>query len=92
MIEYDFCSLFEPQEFQRFARDMIQIREKIIFESFAEGKDLGIDGRHVSSNGNVIILQAKKIRNQADIMKQVRGEKVCINLHSETISFLLGSG
>ena len=47
MSDYDFRKIFEPMEFQDFARDMIQVRENIFLESFAEGRDKGIDGRYV---------------------------------------------
>ena len=63
MADYDFYTLFDSLEFQDFARDMVQIREGITFESFARGTDLGIDGRYVLKDGSVIIFQAKSIRN-----------------------------
>lgn len=55
MADYDFYTLFDSLEFQDFARDMVQIREGITFESFARGTDLGIDGRYVLKDGSVII-------------------------------------
>lgn len=36
---YDFYGQLEPMEFQRFARDIIQAREGIHLESFAETGD-----------------------------------------------------
>ena len=62
MQDYDFHYIFEPLEFQDFARDMVQIRDNILFESFVEGKDLGIDGRYVQGNGKTTILQAKRLK------------------------------
>lgn len=76
MADYDFYTLFDSLEFQDFARDMVQIREGITFESFARGTDLGIDGRYVLKDGSVIIFQAKSIRNTSgkilDIAKKER--------------------
>ncbi|OUO30238.1 hypothetical protein B5F87_02180 [Eubacterium sp. An3] len=59
-MSYDFYHAFSPTEFQNFARDIIQIKEHIILESFAEGRDMGIDGRYVAKDGYTIIFQAKK--------------------------------
>lgn len=62
MQEYDFHQVFEYLEFQNFARDMVQKKENIWLESFAEGSDLGIDGRYVREDGYTIIFQAKRVR------------------------------
>lgn len=55
MREYDFNHILEALEFQDFARDMLQVREDLLFESFAEGRDRGIDGRCVLKDGYTII-------------------------------------
>ena len=76
MKPYDFYNSFSPLEFQNFARDMIQIREDIFIESFAEGKDMGIDGRHVRADGYTIIMQAKRLLNTSErILSVARKEK-----------------
>ena len=75
-MSYDFYHAFSPTEFQNFARDIIQIKEHIILESFAEGRDMGIDGRYVAKDGYTIIFQAKGIKNAGDsIMKIMRTER-----------------
>ena len=75
-MSYDFYHAFSPTEFQNFARDIIQIKEHIILESFAEGRDMGIDGRYVAKDGYTIIFQAKRIKNAGDsIMKIMRTER-----------------
>lgn len=61
-MKYDFHQQLEWMEFQNLARDVIQIREGVLFESFKEGKDNGIDGRFCSAEGT-IILQAKRYGN-----------------------------
>lgn len=77
MRAYDFNTNFSSEEFQNFARDMIQKREGIIFESFAEGKDQGIDGRYIAEDGTTVILQAKQFKNMAsEILKVMRKEKM----------------
>ncbi len=37
MKTYNFNMAFSPLEFQKFARDMLQKRENVFFESYAEG-------------------------------------------------------
>lgn len=63
MSDYDFHHIFEAYEFQDFARDMIQVREKKSFESFREGRDLGIDSRCIGPDGTCTVLQAKRWEN-----------------------------
>ena len=63
MKSYEYNSIFTPQEFQDFARDIIQIKENKFIESFAEGKDGGIDGRFIDQEGNITILQVKRYKN-----------------------------
>lgn len=71
MADYDFYNIFEPMEFQDFARDMIQCREGIVFESFARGTDLGIDGRCVLGDGSTVIFQAKRIKNTSQTILSI---------------------
>lgn len=59
MKNYDFHSLLEPMEFQNLVRDIVQIKERIYFESFADGRDEGIDGLYCNDE-ETIILQAKR--------------------------------
>lgn len=76
MKNYDFHQLLEPLEFQEFARDMIQVREKIDMEAFREGPDQGIDARCITPEGRCIILQAKRWANDGGIRwKELREEK-----------------
>ena len=71
MADYDFYNIFEPMEFQDFARDMIQCREGIVFESFAWGPDLGIDGRCVLGDGSEVIFQAKRVKNTSQTILSI---------------------
>lgn len=50
MSGYNFHDIFEALEFQDFARDMIQVRDNLRFESFGEGKDGGMDARCLGGN------------------------------------------
>lgn len=72
MSNYDFHRRFEPMEFEEFVRDVLQVREQLVFESFKEGKDEGIDGRYISNNGKTIIIQAKrwKVLNKGELREE----------------------
>lgn len=75
-MSYDFHHAFSPAQFEEFARDMLQVKENLVFESFAEGRDLGIDGRSVSEDGYTVIFQAKRLKNAGkDIVRIMRDEK-----------------
>ena len=76
MKSYDFNNSFSPGEFQDFARDIVQIKENIFLESFAEGRDMGLDGRSVANDGYTIIFQAKRLKNgDSKILTVVHEEK-----------------
>lgn len=54
---HGFSSL-SPQDFENLARDLVGLELGVRLEAFAEGQDGGMDGRHASDGGS-IILQAK---------------------------------
>lgn len=72
-MKYDFHQQLEWLDFQNLARDVIQIREGFLFESFKEGRDGGIDGRFCSKEGTVI-LQAKRY-GEYTVLKSALKEK-----------------
>ena len=67
MIKYDFNNLLEPYEFQYLVRDVLQVKENCIFESFSEGKDGGIDLRK-KENDNTIIVQVKRCKDVKNLI------------------------
>ena len=84
MAGYNFYDIFQPMEFQTFARDMVQKRVGITFETFAGGPDQGIDGRCVLKDGSVIILQVKWGRiTSGTILKIAKAEKVKLDMLAE---------
>lgn len=85
MKSYEYSSIFTPQEFQNFARDIIQIKENKFIESFAEGKDGGIDGRFIDQEGNITILQVKRYKNMnVTILNTMKEEKWIYSLKMES--------
>lgn len=59
MPNYDF-HIFQPAEFEVFSRDILQAREGLFVESFADGRDKGIDCRFAYSKDKTAIIQCKR--------------------------------
>lgn len=76
MMQYHFHDLFESIEFEQLARDVVQIRDRIVLETFAKGPDSGMDGRFVSTN-KTVILQVKnyEANNFASLLKSLKQER-----------------
>lgn len=70
---YDFNRLLQPEEFQDFARDILQVREKNIMESFRTTKDGGIDMKTVQ-DGKLVIGQAKRYRTYKELKSILENE------------------
>jgi DNA polymerase III delta prime subunit len=54
MTEYDFHQL-SPLDLEVLARDLLQAEWKITFETFKTGKDDGIDLRHATAQGKIVV-------------------------------------
>ncbi|WP_253957311.1 restriction endonuclease [Paenibacillus oleatilyticus] len=63
MSNFDFHALLEPLEFEGLVCDIVQLREGIFLETYKEGRDSGIDGLYIDSNGRKTIVQAKRYKN-----------------------------
>jgi DNA polymerase III delta prime subunit len=74
MVNYNFLNL-TPVEFEEIARDILQVREGIDFESFAVGKDGGIDFRYKKDDTNVI-LQAKRYKDHRELTRILFKEEI----------------
>jgi hypothetical protein len=87
--QYDFGNL-SPIEFEALAADLMRAEYGVRFETFSEGADGGIDARHSSAAGNVI-LQAKHYKNStwADLETSAKKESPKIHkLNPSTYYFL----
>ncbi|MDP2685005.1 MAG: restriction endonuclease [bacterium] len=73
MSSYTFENL-SPIDFEDLSRDLIQERESIIFESFSEGKDSGIDFRHSENKNNNIIIQCKRYKDYKSLLFNLKTE------------------
>jgi len=76
---YDFAAL-SPADFEDLARDLAGRELGVRFEAFASGPDGGMDGRHASAAGD-IVLQAKhySASNFAALHAQMRRERAAID-------------
>src|SRR4051812_8573220 len=56
---YDFVNL-SPFDFEELVRDLLQVDLGVVLESFARGRDSGIDLRCAPSDGSSLVVQCKK--------------------------------
>lgn len=72
MINYDFLVL-SPDEFENFSRDLLQKVRGILFESFTNGRDGGIDFRYGTAQDRSI-LQCKRYKHYSDLISTLKKE------------------
>lgn len=65
--------VLSPDEFENLSRDLIQKELDLFFESFATGKDGGIDFRYARNKQNVI-LQCKRHKSYAELKSNLKKE------------------
>jgi deoxyadenosine/deoxycytidine kinase len=73
MTDYDF-KILQPNEFECFSRDLLQAREGIFFESFADGRDKGIDFRFAYSKDRTCIVQCKRYKEWNELKNCLKNE------------------
>lgn len=73
MPNYDFLIL-NHNEFKCLTRDLLQKKEGCFVESFAEGRDGGIDLRFASVNGNEAVVQVKRYKDLGSLMRNLKQE------------------
>ena len=73
MLDYDF-QILQPSEFECFSRDLLQARENIFIESFADGRDKGIDFRFAYSINKTCIVQCKRYKEWKELKAKLKGE------------------
>jgi DNA polymerase III delta prime subunit len=78
-MSYDFGTM-SPADFEDVARDLLGRELGVRFEAFGPGPDGGIDGRHASALGN-IVLQAKHYRlsDLPALARAMRRERAAID-------------
>ena len=75
MQDYDF-NILSPSEFECFTRDLLQASEKIRIESFADGRDGGIDLRFAYDSTKKCIIQCKRYKQDWNKLKSTLNKEV----------------
>lgn len=75
MLDYDF-KILQPSEFECLSRDLLQAREGIFIESFADGRDKGIDFRFAYSKDKTCIIQCKRYKEWNELKNHLKSEVV----------------
>ncbi|NQX48336.1 restriction endonuclease [Paenibacillus tritici] len=70
MPNYDFHNCLSPREFEELARDILEIKEKVIFKISSRGKDGGIDLIHREDKTKIIV-QVKCYQNNYKQLRSV---------------------
>ena len=73
MPNYDFLIL-NYNEFECLTRDLLQKKEGCFVESFAEGRDGGIDMRFAPVNGGESVVQVKRYKDLGSLMRNLKKE------------------
>ena len=73
MLDYDF-KILQPSEFECFSRDLLQAREDVFIESFADGRDKGIDLRFAYSKDKTCIVQCKRYKEWKELKRKLKEE------------------
>lgn len=73
MLDYDF-RILQPSEFECFSRDLLQVREEIFIESFANGRDKGIDLRFAYSKNKTCVVQCKRYKEWNELRGKLKDE------------------
>ena len=73
MLDYDF-RILQPSEFECFSRDLLQAREEIFIESFADGRDKGIDFRFAYNKDKTCIVQCKRYKEWKELKGKLKDE------------------
>ena len=69
-----------PTDFETLAAYILSAVHGVHFECYGEGRDGGADGKFVTSDGGVWIVQAKRYRDVKALLRQMEHEqKKCCN-------------
>ncbi|MEO6282268.1 MAG: restriction endonuclease [Dyadobacter sp.] len=78
MPDYNFLNL-SPPEFEDLTRDLLQKYLQITLESFASGRDGGIDLRHSISLEKTLIIQCKRYKDYNALIRNLEKELPKVN-------------
>lgn len=75
MLRFSYDRL-SPVDFEHLAADVLNQREGVIFERFAEGPDGGIDLRYQPPGRPMVIAQAKRVMARNELKRQAKLERL----------------
>jgi|LSQX01.1.fsa_nt_gb O-antigen/teichoic acid export membrane protein len=64
-----------PSDFETLAADILSALLSVHFERYGEGRDGGVDGKYVTSDGGVWVVQAKRYRDVNALLRQMGHEQ-----------------
>lgn len=64
-----------PTDFETLAADILSALHSVHFERYGEGRDGGVDGKYVTSDGGVWVVQAKRYRDVNALLRQMGHEQ-----------------
>lgn len=64
-----------PSDFETLAADILSALHSVHFERYGEGRDGGVDGKCVTSDGGIWIVQAKRYRDVKALLRQMEHEQ-----------------
>lgn len=64
-----------PSDFETLAVDILSALHSVHFERYGEGRDGGVDGKYVTSDGGVWVVQAKRYRDVNALLRQMGHEQ-----------------
>ncbi|MDR6760271.1 hypothetical protein J2Y38_000450 [Flavobacterium sp. 2755] len=76
MANYDFQSLLSPIDFEHLVKNLLSVDLKLNLNSFAEGKDEGIDLRYSINEEKTVIVQCKRVKSISTSVIDEEYEKV----------------
>ena len=74
MANYNFVELLSPTDFENLTRDLLQAQLGLTLESFAEGKDGGVDFRYFPDDTGTLIVQCKRYRDYDNLKRSLEKE------------------
>lgn len=73
MNDYDF-RIIQPSEFECFSRNLLHAWENIFIESFADGRDKGIDLRFAYNKDKTCVVQCKRYKEWKELKNRLKEE------------------
>ena len=64
-----------PSDFETLSADILSTLHSVHFERYGEGRDGGVDGKFLTNDGGIWIVQAKRYRDVKALLRQMEHEQ-----------------